>query len=108
MKVCFEGDAEGVSHLRIALSQANSGNAPSLYMREVVNDENPDYRVLAQGGRYLIAKPDDELPLGWAKSQNGTTRVVLERLPQSDYCDHVSYFQHAQSLAELAAVVRSL
>lgn len=75
LKVRLRGDPGGVQPARQALSA-------SLFVREADSGEAADYRLLAEGGRYLIAKPDDDRPL--AEQIDGYTsasaRTAVERL----------------------------
>ena len=61
LPVRFEGDDEGSSAARQALAASGLGGTPSLYIRE--DDANPQYRLLARGGEYLIALTSDDRPL---------------------------------------------
>jgi hypothetical protein len=73
--VRLEGDARGREAARRAL-------AASRFVREPTGGEAADYRLIAQGEQYLIAKPDDDRPLG--EQVDGYTessaRQAVERL----------------------------
>jgi hypothetical protein len=75
LRVKLDGELRGVELARAAL-------AASLFVREPAAGEAPDYRLLARGGQYLIAKPDDDRPL--VAQIDGYTdllaRTAVERL----------------------------
>lgn len=56
MRVKLEGDPRGVDVARRAM-------ASSLFIREPAENELADFRLLARGDQYLIARPDDDRPL---------------------------------------------
>ncbi len=56
LRIRVEGEEVGVALARAALAE-------SLFVCEPGDGETADYRLLAQGGQYLIAKPDDDRPL---------------------------------------------
>lgn len=61
--VWLAGDEQGVQKVRQALLAAEPENKPSLYVQEVTESEKVEFRVLAQNGQYLIARPADDRPL---------------------------------------------
>src|SRR5262249_50233909 len=70
-----EGDTRGRELARSALAR-------SRFVRETAEDELADYRLLARGEQYLIAKPDDDRPLvgqidGYTE---GAAQAAVERL----------------------------
>lgn len=58
--VCLEGSEMGVMLARHAISTSHMGQ-PSPYVREAGDDA--DFRLLAEGGQYLITRPSDGRPL---------------------------------------------
>src|SRR5262249_51497021 len=64
LAVRVEGDdAQGVIWAREAIAHAGPNGTPSLYVREAKAGELPEFRLLAQGGRYLITSPGNDRPL---------------------------------------------
>jgi pimeloyl-ACP methyl ester carboxylesterase len=63
MGVYFEGDAEALHAVRIELQKAGAGGKSSLYVREVADLNQAQYRLLARNGEYIVTKPLDSLPL---------------------------------------------
>ncbi len=61
--VRLEGDDPALGFVRDALAKAGPGGKPSLFVREVSGDQQPEFRLLARGGQYVIAKPSDDRPL---------------------------------------------
>lgn len=61
--VRFAGDAEGVQFLQQALQTITNKNQPSLYVREVGDNEKAEFKVLACNGEYIITRPADGLPI---------------------------------------------
>ena len=56
LRARLEGAADGVRAARKAL-------ADSLFIREPAEGEAADFRLIARGGGYLIARPDDDRPV---------------------------------------------
>ena len=75
VRVKLEGDTQGVELARRALSS-------SLFVREPVGGEAADFRLIARGEQFLIAKPDDDRPLvGQVDGYTETSaRQAVERL----------------------------
>jgi hypothetical protein len=64
LAVWVEGDdAQGVAWAWEAISHAGANGAASLYVRAAKAGELPDFRLLAQGGQYLITSPGNDRPL---------------------------------------------
>ncbi|MGK7947188.1 MAG: caspase family protein [Microcystaceae cyanobacterium] len=61
--VYFEGDEEAIKLARQALQTISMGEKPSLYVREVENISDAQYRLYACESQYLITKPTDNRPL---------------------------------------------
>ncbi len=61
--VYFEGNAEALNLARQELQKIGIGGQPSLYVREVENIAEAQYRLLAHKSQYLITKPTDRRPL---------------------------------------------
>ena len=61
--VYFEGETEVLERVRQVLQIAGPSNKTSLYVREVSDLVNANYRLLARNGQYLITKPADDRPL---------------------------------------------
>ena len=60
----LEGESPGVATARDALRNAGQTGGPSLYLREPSSpDEEADFRLIARGGRYLMARPGDDRSL---------------------------------------------
>jgi hypothetical protein len=56
--VRIEGEsADGVALARAALAKASPGGKGSLYVREAVPPETPEFRLIASKGQYVIAGP---------------------------------------------------
>ena len=80
--VYFEGDEAAINLAKEELQTIGIGGQPSLYVREVENVTEAQYRLLAQGSQYLITKPTDNRPL--VKQLDGYTpanaRKAVENL----------------------------
>jgi pimeloyl-ACP methyl ester carboxylesterase len=63
LRVKIEGHARGVDLARGALATASPDGGPSLFVRESLDKESADFRLLAQGEQYVILKPEDDRPL---------------------------------------------
>ncbi|MEM6400911.1 MAG: caspase family protein [Cyanobacteria bacterium P01_D01_bin.116] len=61
--VNFAGDAEGIKLLQKAIQTIEDGNQPSLYVREVNDNETADFKVFALKNEYIITRPADGVPL---------------------------------------------
>lgn len=61
--VCLEGEEVGVTLARQAIQEAGFGQQASLYISEVPNSEQAEFRLLAQDGQYVITRPVDDRPL---------------------------------------------
>ncbi|MDJ0569113.1 MAG: caspase family protein [Pleurocapsa sp. MO_192.B19] len=61
--VHLKGDEEGITLARQAIQTASSGEQPSLYISEVVEFEQAEFRLIARDGKYIITQPVDERPL---------------------------------------------
>ncbi len=57
--ICIEGDEAGVTLARKAIQQASPEQQHSLYVREVAESEQAEFRLLAREGKYLITRPID-------------------------------------------------
>lgn len=60
--VYFAGEEEGVQLLKQALQNTNDGQ-PSLYIREVSENETAEFKVVASNGEYIITRPADGIPI---------------------------------------------
>lgn len=60
MGVYFEGDREA---LNLARQELNTMGKSSIYVREVEDTTEAEYRLLAQDGQYIITKPSNARPL---------------------------------------------
>jgi hypothetical protein len=88
LRAKLEGDSRGVEPARKAL-------ASSLFLREPVEDEAADFRLIARGEKYLIARPDDDRPVvgqidGYTEN---STRKAVERL------EHIERWKTTADLA---------
>jgi hypothetical protein len=64
LAVRVEGDdAQGLAWVQEAVAHAGPNGASSLYVREARAGELPEFRLLAQGGQYLITSPGNDRPL---------------------------------------------
>jgi hypothetical protein len=75
LRAKLEGDARGVELARTALDA-------SLFLREPAEGEAADFRLIARGEQYLVARPNDDRPLvgqidGYTAS---SARQAVERL----------------------------
>ena len=61
--VYLQGDQAGITLVRQALQEANFGEQPSLYISEVEDSEQAEFRLLAHKEQYLITRSFDERPL---------------------------------------------
>lgn len=61
--VYFEGDGDAIDAVRQELQKIGIGGKPSLYVREVENLVDAQYRLWAHKSQYLITKPTDNRPL---------------------------------------------
>jgi hypothetical protein len=61
--VYFEGDEEAINLAREALQNMGGENKPSLYVREVEDINDAQYRLYACDNQYIITKPTDNRPL---------------------------------------------
>jgi hypothetical protein len=57
--VCIQGDERGVALARQAIQEASLGQQPSLYVREVAESEQAEFRLLACDRQYVITRPLD-------------------------------------------------
>jgi pimeloyl-ACP methyl ester carboxylesterase len=75
LRVKLEGDLQGVETARKALGA-------SQFVREQSEGEVADFRLIARGDQYLIAKPDDDRPLvGQIDNYtDGSARQAIARL----------------------------
>ena len=75
LRVKLEGDAGGMEPARRAL-------ADSKFVREPTGGEAVDFRLIAHGKQYLIAKPDDDRPLVGQIDlySDASARQAVERL----------------------------
>jgi pimeloyl-ACP methyl ester carboxylesterase len=75
LRVKLEGDLQGIELARNAL-------AASQFVREPSEGEAADFRLIARGDQYLIAKPDDDRPLVGQidKYTDGSARQAIARL----------------------------
>lgn len=60
--VLFVGDAEGVELLKQVIQYVDD-SLPSLYVREVSDNETAEFKVVAENGEYIITRPADGIPL---------------------------------------------
>lgn len=98
--VHLEGNAGGIEFVRQALQVTEHDGKPSLYVREVRELEQAEFRVLAREGEYLIARLGDDRPLV-AQVEHYTpdsARVVVRRL------EHIARWT---TIAELASPANS-
>lgn len=63
MLVSLEGDDAGIALVRDAIQKAGANQTPSLYVKEAPNAESAQFRVIAQNGEYVVARPVDARPL---------------------------------------------
>jgi pimeloyl-ACP methyl ester carboxylesterase len=80
--IYFEGDTTALNLVRQELALIGMGGQGSLYIREVNDSTQAQYRLLAEDNQYLITKPSDRRPLvrqleGYT---NGNARQVLDNL----------------------------
>ena len=59
----FEGDETALNLAKDELKTIGISGQPSLYVREVENISEAQYRLLAEDAQYLITKPTDKRPL---------------------------------------------
>lgn len=62
LKLCIQGEANGVEFARTELAKTNSGQ-PSLFVRETESLIDADYYLEAVEGQFWIKQPDDKKPL---------------------------------------------
>ena len=94
LRAKLEGDSGGVELARKAL-------ASSLFLREPAEGEAADFRLIARGEQYLIARPDDDRPLvgqidGYAEA---SARRAVERL------EHIERWKTTADLANPATSI---
>lgn len=94
LRVRVEGDAAGVGPARAAL-------AGSRFVCEAAAADTADYRLLARGGAYLIAKPGDDDPLvGQVAGYTGAAAgVVVRRL------EHIERWKSTAELDNPASTI---
>lgn len=61
--IYFEGDEIALDLARQELQKAGLEGKPSMYIREVANLNEAQYRLLARNNEYLVTKPTDDRPL---------------------------------------------
>lgn len=61
--VYLEGDLKALAQIRQQLQTVGYGGKPSLYVREVEETTEAQYRLLAKNGQYVITKPFSDRPL---------------------------------------------
>jgi len=96
--VSFAGDTEGLKLLQQAIQTIEDGNQPSLYVREVNNNETTEFKVLARNGEYIITRPTDGVPIV-APIQEYTKEnavKIIERL------EHISRWTNLSELSSPA------
>lgn len=80
--VRLEGDEAGVSLVRAALLETADTQAPSLYVKETTVANDVEFRVIAQDGEYVIARPADDRPLVGqiADYTSDSAQTIVQRL----------------------------
>jgi hypothetical protein len=96
LRVRLEGDPVGIEAVRPPL-------AASPFVREAVNGEAADYRLLAVDGRYIVARPDDARPLAGALDgySPGSARAAVDRL------EHIERWTTTAGLDNPATSIRA-
>ena len=61
--VYFDGESLALKIVIQKLQKAGPGGRPSLYVREVNNLADAQYRLMARNNEYIITKPTDDRPL---------------------------------------------
>ncbi len=85
LAVRLEGDEPACELVRKALAKAGPGSKPSLFVREAVADDKPEFRLLAVEKQYVIAKSGDDRPLvaqidGWTAANAALVVGRLEHI----------------------------
>jgi pimeloyl-ACP methyl ester carboxylesterase len=86
MLVSLEGDEQGISLICQALQTAGSSQTQSLYVKEIVEPEVAQFRVIAQQNEYIIARPTDARPLV-EQVQGYTTQSATKTIQNLEHID---------------------
>ncbi len=63
LTVRLEGDTAACELARKAVASASPEAKPSLFIRVAGAGDNPDFRLIARDGQFVITKPNDDRPL---------------------------------------------
>lgn len=103
VSVRLEGsDADGISLVRASLATAERGQHPSLYVREALGEETPDYRLIVSDGRFAITSPENDRalvdPIDGIHSSNA--RLAVQRL------EHIARWKLAVELQNPGSTIQ--
>ncbi len=104
LSVRLEGqDAVGIALVRESLATAERGLKPSLYVRESLGEETPDYRLIICDGRFVITSPENDRALvdqiDGIHSSNA--RLAVQRL------EHIARWRLAVELQNPGSTIQS-
>lgn len=77
--ILLQGEETGIELARTTLQKS-----PSLYIREVSNSEQAEFKLLARNQQYLITRPADDRPLV-AQIQGYTTATALQAIQRLEH-----------------------